>query len=444
MSKKLVISLLLLMLIASLIAYFKLSHHSLEFTPTHQIPSIELLPKEKIKPEIEDKSTTTTDIEIKAINTKINNSPDEKGPKIVDRLEIRGSITNYAGEGIADVLIFAKGEFPPTHTDANGNYHIVFERSGFTDLHLNISLNGYEKQKNIITVNEFKKSPIIKRNVTLIKSLDTQTKTSFGGKVSNLIGEGLADQRIHLITLGDYSDTEDRYIEVALTNENGYFTLNDISINTYYQLIVLDGNGYASFTVDDLLVTNHTPDLDIILQYRKFTNKSGLVIDIEGVPMPNLEVKAYSVANNKYSRNLMTDNSGGFQLVDFPEGEASFSIKSPADIKISGIKLTEMDAQTIILTVDSGNHFLSGVVSDSDGQVIEDARVTLQSTHSKNDVDSLSLRSVITDSTGTFAFENFGADEHILIIVSKGFKQHMIVHQTHSSDTYLSITLERH
>ncbi|MEH6456508.1 MAG: carboxypeptidase-like regulatory domain-containing protein [Cocleimonas sp.] len=386
-----------------------------------------------------------------AINTNTSDLPDiEKNDpaeldnnksKLQTRLEISGLITNHNGQAIADVLIYGRGGFPPTKTDSNGQYRIVIQKGGFVDLLLNFSLKGYEKQKIIIVKQEFERSPILNWDVTLADKVDTQSTTSLSGKVSNLIGEGLANQRIRLITLGDYSDNEVRYIEVALTDNNGDFTLSDVSINTHYKLVVLAAE-YARYTVEDLLVTNDTPDLDIILEDLKLTIKSGQVIDREGVPLPNLKISANNIATG-VSKNLVTNDLGGFQLENFPEGEVSFNIKSPADIKISGMKLSEMDSQTITLTIDSGNHFLSGSVSDSDGKTIENATVTMQSTYSKNNVDSLSLRSVTTDSTGTFSFENFGADEHIIIIISKGFKRQMIVHQPHSSDTNLNIILER-
>ena len=124
-------------------------------------------------------------------------------------------------------------------------------------------------------------------------------------------------------------------------------------------------------------MTTDTPDLDIILEDLKLTNKSGQVIHKEGVPLPNLKIRADNIASCKYSKNLVTNNSGGFQLENFPEGEVSFIIKSAAKIEISGIKLSEVDSQTIILTVDIGKHFLSGLVSDSDGQTIENTSVTM-------------------------------------------------------------------
>ena len=451
MPKKIVISLLILMLIPSLYAYFKLLQYSLEPASTQQSSSIQIVSKEKNEKDfdsvIKDQKTSKMDAENSAANTNSSDSVDDKESKPVAHLEVLGTIKTQKGEGIAGVLILGKGEFPPTYSDANGQYHIVFQKSGISELILNFSLNGYEKLKSLINIDAFEKSPILTWDVTLTEALDTLSTTSFGGKVSNLIGEGLANQYIHLITLGDYSDSEVRYIDVELTDKNGHFTLSDVSINTYYQLVVLAGNGYKRIELDDFLVTDDTQDVDIILEYTKLINKSGLVIDREGVPLPNLKISANNIVNSnvngKYSKNLVTDNSGGFQLENFPEGEVAFSIESPANIKISGIKLSEMDSQTIILTVDSGNHFLSGLVSDSDGQTIQNARVTMQSTYSKNGVNSHSVRSVTTDSTGAFAFESFGADEHIISIISKGYKQQMIVHQPHSSDTNLNIILER-
>ena len=446
MRKILVIS--VLMFIASLFAYFSLTQQTQESTQISS--SIQILPKEIVK----DYDRIFINQESASISAKTNNkniinydSNRNKEPNNLARFKISGTITNKKGKALEGVLIYSNGEFPPIFSDTNGRYHIEIDKLEFTYLLLNVSLDGYEKQKSRITEKAFKSSSIIQWNLTLADALDTYTKTSFAGKVSNRNAQGVADQRVHLITLGDFSVNEIRYIDVAQTEKNGHFNFRDVSINTNYQLVVLAGNGYQRIEIDDLWMTKETPDIDIILEYIKKTDFSIQVVDREGVPLPNLEVSARSNLNNivgdKNNQDFVTDDSGVFHLINFPEGETTFNIKSPADIKISGIKLSEMDSKNLTLTVDSGNHFVSGLVTDSDGKIIENATVTLQSTYSKNGVDSLSLRSVTTNNLGTFAFENFGADEHILIIVHKEFIRKMIVHQPHLSGTHHNIILQR-
>lgn len=385
--------------------------------------------------------------EISEVKQNINNSIDDKETKIVDLLEIVGTVTNRQGEGIDGVFIYSEGEFPPTYTDANGQYHLVFKKSGFNNLLLVFSLSGYEKQKNRIPLNELKKSPLLKWDVTLEESLDTQTKTSVGGKVSNRSGEGIADQRVHLITWGDFSKSEVRYIEVAITDKNGNFTINDISINRYYQLVVLAGNSYERIEMDDLLVTDDMSDTDIILEDIKLANISGQVLDREGMPISHLKLIAKNISNSNtndgHSQTIVTDDSGVFQLNNFPEGKASFSIRSSAHFEISGINFSVMDSQILILTVDIGDFFFSGLVSDSDGDVIEGAIITLQSTYSKNDVHSVSVRSATTDSLGAFTFEKFGSDLHYIKISVKGYMPQTIIYEPHLSDADINIVLER-
>lgn len=435
------------MLIASLYGYFKFSQYVQVSTPSPQNSSIEILPNTNNQKGFEEIYSTTLNAEISEYKQNINNSIDDKETKTVDLLEILGTVTNRQGESIAGVFIYSKGEFPPTYTDANGQYHLVFKKSGVNNLLLIFSLSGYEKQKNRVTINEFEKSPLLKWDVTLEESLDTQTKTSVGGKVRNRSGEGIADQRVHLITLGDFSKSEVRYIEVAVTDKNGNFTINDISINRHYQLVVLAGNGYERIEVDDLLVTDDMPDTDIVLEDIKLANISGQVVDREGVPIPHLELIAKNIsnsnANDGHIQTVVTDDSGVFRLNNFPEGKASFSIRSPAHFEISGINFSVMDSQIHILTVDIGNFFLSGLVSDSNGDIIEGAIITLQSTYSNNGMHSVSVRSDTTDNTGAFAFEKFGFDLHYIKIFVKGYLPQTIIYEPHLSDADINIVLER-
>jgi len=102
-----------------------------------------------------------------------------------------------------------------------------------------------------------------------------------------------------------------------------------------------------------------------------------------------------------------------------------------------------MNAETIILPVNIGSHFVSGIVRDSKGETIEGVTITLQSTYSKNGLNSHSVRPLKSDSKGAFAFKNFGPDRHYISIFAEGYKKKSIVHEPHLSDTHLDILLEK-
>lgn len=439
MPKKRLISILLL-IIASLYAFFNLTQQPQETT-------IEILPKDEVTKNsdlfIKDQPAPTAETKTDTTKIIINDSIDNKKSKLLNPLEISGTIANKTGEGIAGVLIYSNGEFPPTYSNATGQYRVVFEKSGLTELLFNFSFSGYQKQKNSIALKAFEQSPILTVDVTLTEALDTKTTTSVSGKISDLNGEGVANQQIHLITLGDYSENEVRYFDFSRTDDRGHFTLKDVSINTRYTIVVLPGNGYPRTEVDDVLVTNDTPNIDIILEDDKLMSVSGQVIDRDGVPLPNFNLSAKNISNDRFNVDLVTDVTGMFKLDNFPEGSISFSINSPAEFEITGIELSEMNTETIIVPVDIGSHFVTGLVTNNDGEIIEGALVTMQSTYSINGVDSVSIRYLKTDSSGAFTFEKFGSDTHFIDIASIGFKQQSIVHDPNSFDTNLNIVLDR-
>jgi len=440
MQKRLIMCLLLLMIIPSLYTYYKYSQPSIDIAP---IPSsrTQNIPKGRITKIF---SQQYEGVKVSSLKTQnsTGNTVKKSNIKPETSLEIFGTVIDPSGKGIADVLIFSRGEFPPLYTDANGEYRAVFDSSEFTDLSLSYSRDGYEKQKHNIAMDTFKAKPKLEQNITLITELDTQTKTTINGKVSNLLGEGVANQRIHLITLGDYSANEVRYIIVGFTDENGYFSIENVSINTRYQLLVLEKNGYASNQIDDFLVTDDILEFDIFLEDINLTSISGQVIDREGVPLPNIAVNAKNNASDEYNIDFVTDAAGEFQLEGFPEGEVSFYIESPAEIEVTGIKLSGLNSQNIILPINIGNNFVSGIVTNEGGEYVQDALVTLQSTYSENNIYSHSIRTKYSDSTGAFEFEGFSSDRHFINVASEGLKKKTIVYEPNLSDTNLNIVLE--
>lgn len=366
-----------------------------------------------------------------------------KKPKPTESFELFGKVTDSSGEGIANVLIFSQGEFPPLYTNTKGEYRLRFKQSALAELSLNFSRDGYEKQQNTIAIDALKTNPKLQQNFTLTEALDTQSKVTLNGKVSNQLGIGIPYQRIHLITLGDYSENEVRYIIVGSTDENGYFSLENVSINTRYELLVLDSYKYASSKIDEFLVTDNISDLDIFLEDIKLATISGQVVDREGVPLPNIAMNVKNNASVEYNKDLVTDDAGEFQLKNFPEGDVSFHIKSPAEIEVTGIKLKQLNPENIVLPINIGDQFVTGIITDDGGEFIQEALVTLQSTYTENGIYSHSIRTTYSDNTGTFNFENFSSDIHYINIDGDGFKATTIVYEPNLSETNLNIVLER-
>jgi len=222
--------------------------------------------------------------------------------------------------------------------------------------------------------------------------------------------------------------------------------LDDISINTRYQLLVLAGNGYGQTEISDIWVNNNTPEVDIILESQPFTSLSGQLIDREGVPLPNIKLTVINVSGDVVDESnqveLITDDSGVFQHDRFPEGETMFSLKAPAEIEITGVKLSERNIENIVLPIDVGSHTVSGVVSNNAGEIVQDAIVTMQSTYSIDSINSVSVRSLKTDESGLFAFENFGPDIRYINVAKKGYQSQTVIHELDASGSQIMIVLK--
>ncbi len=446
MQKKILLSVLLLMVCASLLVFFKFSrdlHDAVEVLHQSSFPQLAEGRNKRLESSVSD---PITPLALKT--TVIADKPEEVVSKAIADQEIVGTVKNEKGEPLAGVLIYSKGEFSPQLSDESGQYRIAFKPNN-ADLLMHFRLDGYDKFKTSIAPADFSGESTLVRDVVLNEALDTKSTTNLRGRVTNPNGEGVADQQIYLITLGDYTENEVRFFDFASTDENGYFVLDDISINTRYQLQVLAGNGYGKTEVSDILVNNNMPDIDVILSDQSFTSVSGQLIDREGVPLPNVNITVSSISGgdvNAEENNqieLVTDDAGIFQLDRFPEGETMFSLKTPAEIEITGVTLTQINVENIVLPIDVGSHFVSGIVSNSAGEIVQDAIVTMQSTYSIGNINSVSVRSLKTDDSGVFAFENFGPDIRYINVAKSGYISQTVIHEVDASGSQIMIVLDR-
>lgn len=278
-----------------------------------------------------------------------------------------------------------------------------------------------------------KNEPLVELNVTLVASSES---VKINGWISNEIGESLPSQKIRIDSWG-YEDREPIY-QTAVSDEKGEFVFEAVKPDIDYKLEVLSTPVYAPYSIEVLSVTQTPPRLNITLRPLNFIQISGMFVDSAGVPIPNFEIDIKNFSTGTHSRKIVSDSSGFFNLESFPAGEMKFSSWAPEYFKIDGLTLSANEYTNLILTVDRGIHQLSGWVSDRNGVAIERAMVTLDAEILNDGIQSISIRSMVTDSTGRFHFDQLGNVEHMITVHSKGFAK---MEQSHR---FQSLTNEVH
>jgi hypothetical protein len=120
-----------------------------------------------------------------------------------------------------------------------------------------------------------------------------------------------------------------------------------------------------------------------------------------------------------------------------------FLSSAPEYFKINGLTLSDNEYRNLILIVDRGIHQLSGWVSDQNDVAVNRAMVTLDAEIMSDGIQSISIRSKMTDSAGKFHFDQLGDVEHMITIYAKGFDKKEQLHRFQSLTSEVHISLSR-
>jgi hypothetical protein len=236
---------------------------------------------------------------------------------------------------------------------------------------------------------------------------------------------------------------QDYFNYTASSDENGNFSFADIRAGTLYKLEVNPTSGYSNYVVERLLVSSNMPPLNIVLNTLQFVDVTGMIVDGEGTAISDFEIIAKNITTGRHVEEIASDSSGFFRIEYFPLGEVDFLTKPPNYFNITGMHLSNENYHNLVLTVDRGSYYLSGWVSDKNGAAVVGARVNLDGEIVKGGTQSISYRSKLTDSAGTFSFDDVGSKKHVITVYARGFVTQEIQHQFHSSASEVNIIISR-
>jgi hypothetical protein len=354
-------------------------------------------------------------------------------------LEIFGQVVDAQGQAIEDVLVTEERYFFSTRSDASGNYRILLDMPRHRLPVLNFLRAGFHGKRIKIKQAQLQQQPLYELDLALVDSADT---LRLSGWVGNDIGAALEGARVEISARNSAED--DNFYLTVFTDQRGNFLLEGVRAATRYKLTVNLAPEYPVYHDLDYYVGTDSQHLSILLKSLKFIDVNGMILNPESAPVANFEIYIKNVTTGVHTRKIVSDSSGFFSLEAFPLGEVSLTTRGAEFYKISGLVLAETDYSNLVLIVDKGDRYLTGWISDEDGIAIKKAMVTLDATIIDGGVKYSSYRSVSSDSTGKFSFDNVAVGEHRISVYANGFNKLDFQHRFQSQSDQVHLTLTRH
>jgi hypothetical protein len=271
--------------------------------------------------------------------------------------------------------------------------------------------------------------------------IDLPDGVTVRGSVKNQLGQSISDMQIEISPKNRSVWQQDLYI--AKTDHRGEFLFSAIPPNIEYRLEVLASGSYLGTLLDSFPVARDTSLVTIILDSVELTTVDGMIVDVDGAPVADIEILVQNVGIAYPGRKIVSDTSGFFHLAKFPAGELQMSTRGAEHFKVSGITLRSGEYRNLTVALDKGGYHLSGWVSDEFDAPIAQARVALTSEFSRESYYSSSYRFTATDSNGGFTFPGVGGHDHQLSIDAIGYETRKLNYRFQSFSDNLKIQLQR-
>ena len=433
--KRLIIPIAIVTLL-TLVLYWLIASRLLLHPPrTTPLPDTSASSAEPVKTEIG--PVVTTEVELSpATNRSIREDSDRNGnSKLV---EIFGRVLDRELQPVDDVFITEERYFFSTRSDAEGNYRISMNLPQHRYPTLNFLRHKFNGKRIKLTKQLLQQKRSYELNVILEDNPDT---VKLSGWVGNELGVALEGARVEL-TAHEAFDGENFYLTV-FSDSRGNFHLDGVQAGEKYRLSVNLAPEYPVFLDPDFNVSLNPQPLNIELKALKFVDIDGMIMNREAAPVTDFEIYVSNVTTGVHSGKIVSDSSGFFSLKHFPVGEISLATRGSDIYEITGLELTGNEYQNLQLTIDRGNHSLTGWIIGENGIVPQRAMVTLDQTFHEGPVRYHQYRSQATDIDGRFSFSNLGSGEYRITTYAQGYQKLELMHRLRNQSDEVRVTLRR-
>ena len=257
--------------------------------------------------------------------------------------------------------------------------------------------------------------------------------------IQNINGQPIPDIQIEL-KARDKVVWEENVFK-ATTNHHGVFQFDFVPTDKEYQLEVLATRNYLG-TVATVFVFDGMDSINLTLESIQLVTVEGMIVGENEAPLPGFEILVQNVGIAYPGRRIVSDNSGFFQLTQFPVGEIQLSTTGNEHFKVSGLTLQPDEYRTLTISIDKGDYGLTGWTTDELGTPLVQARVSLTSNITGDVYQSYSYRFVVTDANGRFSFSNLSGQDHEITVDAIGHKTQNFIYRFSSLSDEIQIQLK--
>ena len=261
------------------------------------------------------------------------------------------------------------------------------------------------------------------------------------GKVTDKQGKGIGGMQVEISTR--LASQTPKQLYTSTSDDSGHFTIDGLAPGDEYQLEVLALGAYAGTLLKPLSIKENMDSIAIVVDSLELISLDGTIVGTDYVPVGGFEMLIRNIDIAYPGDKVVTDDSGFFQLSEFPVGNIHMSTSGNEHFEVSGITLSPDVYRNLTLLLDIGMYELSGQIYDSFKQPIAQARVVSTSIFSGDHYESSSYRLSVTDKKGNFIFKGLGEWDHKLVIDAPGYQTVTINYSFQTLEDELLVTLQR-
>ena len=319
---------------------------------------------------------------------------------------VRGRVSDTNGRSLAGAEVLSvPTPLRRVATDPDGSYALEVLLGSREKSHsLRFRLDGYRQ-----TDLEIRDDGSESDEIVLDASLEPLGPAgSVSGVVLSRDGVLLEGQELYLESPGLHVRSK------AVSDADGRFSFEEAPPGDDYRLWVRPRKDFEDFSLDSVLLGSGGLEVEVVLEPLEEARLEGQVVNAMGVPVPDVSFWITSVSARGRSIELKVDSDGRFELPDCPAGKLLLDTRSSPRFTVRGLEVTAGSERAIRIVVDSGEHEVTGTVTDSSGRPLEGAPVEISWSRSDDGIRVTSQRKTLTDGEGRFRFEGLGGGRHTI------------------------------
>ncbi len=330
-------------------------------------------------------------------------------------IKIYGQVFDFNGQPVINGSVRVLGTREQQQTDNTGAYEVQAEltRAG-TQPVLDFTHPDFrDVRKRVATHTDDQFAAV---RVDVVMDAEHQSVPVLGWVIGPH-GEAVADARVNL------SSQQPQAFYSTISDERGEFSFDEVEIGTAYRIrIDPPAARYKRYLSDVFEIGPDGAVHEAVLQASDESVLSGLIVDLQGQPVPDLTFWLRNTQVPAFrSATITTGRQGHFEAIQVPAGSIQLGTTSVPALRASGIVLAPGETREVLIPVDWGQAWLLGRVVDDAGEPVSRANVVAQWERQFPDVVSSSRRQTLTDLGGYFNFANLGASTYRITVQADGF-----------------------